>query len=152
MKRLIENWNKFINEDEIDEGVGTAALATALAMGGGVKPNTQQNDTDTSSGTQTTQQVDAEVSGTAPAAPPAKPLETAFAASPAADIGTERADLTSGSGSEADVRNLASKAELSKLADSVATAELPQIEANKSNKEKPAEDVAVASQPMRLLS
>ena len=62
MKRLIENWNKFINEDEIDEGVGTAALATALAMGGGVKPNTQQNDTDTSSGTQTTQQVDAEVS------------------------------------------------------------------------------------------
>ncbi len=60
MKHLIENWNKFINEEEIEEGYGTAALAAALGLGGGVKPNTQQNDTDTSSTTQTTQQVDAE--------------------------------------------------------------------------------------------
>ena len=61
MKSLIENWRKFVNEEEeIDEGVGTAALGAALALGGAGKADVQQYDTDTSSGDQTTQQVDAE--------------------------------------------------------------------------------------------
>ena len=61
MKLLLENWRKFTTEEEeIDEGVGTAALGAALALGGAGKGDVQQYDTDTSSGDQTTQQVDAE--------------------------------------------------------------------------------------------
>lgn len=61
MKLLFENWRKFVTEEEeIDEGVGTAALGAALALGGAGKGDVQQYDTDTSSGDQTTQQVDAE--------------------------------------------------------------------------------------------
>ena len=61
MKLLFESWRKFITEEEeIDEGVGTAALGAALALGGAGKADVQQYDTDTSSGDQTTQQVDAE--------------------------------------------------------------------------------------------
>ena len=61
MKLLLENWRKFVaEEEEIDEGVGTAALGAALALGGAGKADVQQYDTDTSSGDQTTQQVDAE--------------------------------------------------------------------------------------------
>jgi hypothetical protein len=61
MKLLFENWRKFTTEEEeIDEGVGTAALGAALALGGAGKGDVQQYDTDTSSGDQTTQQVDAE--------------------------------------------------------------------------------------------
>ena len=60
MKLIMENWKKYITEEEIDEGVGTAALGAALALGGAGKGDVQQYDTDTSSGDQTTQQVDAE--------------------------------------------------------------------------------------------
>ena len=61
MKLILENFRKYINEqEEIEEGVGTAALGAALALGGAGKGDVQQYDTDTSSGDQTTQQVDAE--------------------------------------------------------------------------------------------
>jgi len=61
MKLLFENWRRYITEEEeVDEGIGTAALGAAIALGGGGKANAQQYDTDTTSGDQTTQQVDAE--------------------------------------------------------------------------------------------
>ena len=61
MKSLIENWRKFVNEEEeIEENFATAALAGLMALGGGGKGNIDQYDTDTSSQDQTTMQVDAE--------------------------------------------------------------------------------------------
>ena len=56
----MENWRKYITEEEVEEGIGAAALGAALALGGGGKANAQQYDTDTTSGVQTTQQVDAD--------------------------------------------------------------------------------------------
>ena len=60
MKLLLENWRKFVNEEEIEENFATAALAGLMALGGGGKGNVDQYDTDTSSQDQTTMQVDAE--------------------------------------------------------------------------------------------
>jgi len=61
MKLIFENWKKYLEEEEVEEGLlQTLGLAGALAVGGGGKGDAQQYDTDTSSGDQTTQQVDAE--------------------------------------------------------------------------------------------
>lgn len=66
MKLLFENWRKFVTEEEeVEEGLlQTLGLAGALALGGGGKGDAQQYDTDTSSGEQTTQQVDVEKQAT----------------------------------------------------------------------------------------
>jgi hypothetical protein len=61
MKLLLENWKKYLNEEqeEVEEGaLGAAALGLALGAGAGTPAHAA--DTDTTQGTATTQQADAE--------------------------------------------------------------------------------------------
>ena len=64
MEHLMENWRKYLTEEqeEVEEGMGTKlAMGAALAGATGMGSPAYADDTDTTTDTQTTQQVQSEV-------------------------------------------------------------------------------------------
>ena len=64
MKLLLENWKKYLNEEqeEVEEGLGTKlAMGGALVGATGMGAPAYAGDTDTTQGTATTQQADVKV-------------------------------------------------------------------------------------------
>jgi hypothetical protein len=75
MKLIIENWNKFLNEEEIDEGVVSAAKIAAFLASMGLNPQAPEDmdDTGYSDAGAETHQVEYEPEEAAPEVEPTKP-------------------------------------------------------------------------------
>ncbi len=75
MKLLLENWNKFLNEEEIDEGVVSAAKIAAFLASMGLNPQAPEDmdDTGYSDAGAETHQVEYEPEEAAPEVEPTKP-------------------------------------------------------------------------------